>query len=49
MLVLTRKNGEGICVGDDITIYIVSIQGSKVKIGIDAPQNVKIDREEVRE
>ena len=47
MLVLTRKKGESIRIGDDIEITISSINGDQVKIGIDAPKNVEIHRKEV--
>lgn len=48
MLVLTRKIGEQIRVGDDIVVTLVRIQGDKVRLGIDAPRDVPIHREEVR-
>jgi carbon storage regulator len=48
MLVLTRKIGEQIRVGDDIVVTLVRIQGDKVRVGIDAPRDVPIHREEVR-
>jgi len=47
MLVLTRKAGESIAIGDDIRIYIQEIRGNQVKIGIKAPPNVAVHREEV--
>jgi len=47
MLVLTRKIGEGIVVGDDITITIVEMKGGTVRVGIDAPHDKKIYRQEV--
>lgn len=49
MLVLSRKKNETIMVGDDATITIVEIRGDKVKIGIEAPPSVSVDRREVRE
>lgn len=47
MLVLSRKVDECIRIGDDIKIMVVSIQGDKVRIGIEAPKHVSIHREEV--
>ena len=47
MLVLTRKLGEKIQIGDDISILIMDIKGKQVRLGIEAPSNVKIHREEI--
>jgi carbon storage regulator len=47
MLVLTRKIGEQILIGDDIVITVLDSRGEGVRIGIDAPRGVKIQREEV--
>ena len=47
MLVLTRKNGEGIVIGDNITIKIIETKGGNVRVGIDAPKDKKIYRQEV--
>jgi len=47
MLVLTRKPGEKILIGDDIVITILDARGDSVRIGIDAPRGVKIQRDEV--
>ncbi|PID73020.1 MAG: carbon storage regulator [Desulfobacterales bacterium] len=47
MLVLTRKTGEGIVIGDDITITLVEVKGGNIRIGIDAPRDKKIYRQEV--
>jgi carbon storage regulator len=49
VLVLTRKTGQTITVGDDIKITIMEVRGSQVKLGVDAPKNVMIHREEVFE
>lgn len=47
MLVLTRKLGEAIQIGDDIEILVVSVKGDQIKLGINAPKNVEIFRKEV--
>jgi len=47
MLVLTRKLGESIVIGDNIRITIEKINKSQVKIGIDAPKGITVNREEV--
>lgn len=47
MLVLTRKKGESIQIGENIEIQIVSIQGDQVKIGINAPKHIEIHRKEI--
>lgn len=49
MLVLSRKHGEKIHIGNDITITVVQIRGNKVRIGIDAPDDVVIVRSELTE
>ena len=47
MLVLSRKAEESMYIGDDIIITVLDIRGGQVRIGITAPQDVKIHREEV--
>ena len=47
MLILTRKSGESISIGNDIKITILGISGKQVKIGIAAPERVSVYREEV--
>lgn len=47
MLVLTRKVGEGIIIGDDIKVSIIELKGGGVRIGIDAPRDLKVHRQEV--
>ncbi len=48
MLVLTRKTGESISIGDSINIRVVEIKGGQVRLGIDAPSEFRILREEIR-
>jgi len=47
MLILTRKLGEVIAVGDDIKIVILDIKGRQVSIGVEAPRQIKVYREEL--
>ena len=47
MLILSRKTDQQIKIGDDITITIIDIHGDQVKIGVDAPRDVKVFRQEV--
>jgi len=49
MLVLTRKSGESINIGDDITITIVEIKGNSIRLGINAPAKLRIYRKELYE
>jgi len=49
MLVFSRKKNEVFYVGNDVTITVVEIRGDKIKLGIDAPANVVVDRYEVRQ
>lgn len=47
MLILTRKLGESITIGDDIKVSVLGIRGRQVRLGIDAPSNVVVHREEI--
>lgn len=49
MLVLSRKKNESIIINDDITIVVVEIRGDKVRLGIEAPKEVPVHRNEVYE
>ncbi len=49
MLVLTRKRNESIVINDVIKITVVDIRGDKVRLGIDAPRNIEVHRQEVYE
>ena len=48
MLILTRRVGETLCIGPDITVTVLGVKGSQVRIGIAAPLDIQVDREEVR-
>lgn len=47
MLVLSRKKNEKILIGEEITIVILEVRGDQVQIGIDAPRNIPVHRQEV--
>ncbi len=47
MLVLSRKKDEKIVIGDNITLMVIEIRGDKVRLGIDAPRDVSVHREEI--
>ena len=47
MLILTRKLGESIAIGDDIKVSVLGIHGRQVRIGIEAPQDIIVHREEI--
>ena len=49
MLVLSRHRDESIMIGDEIVVTIVDIRGDKVRLGIDAPQDIPVHRQEVYE
>ena len=47
MLILTRRVGEAVKIGDEVTVTILGVKGSQVRIGIDAPKTVSVHREEI--
>jgi carbon storage regulator len=47
MLVLTRRVGEVLVIGDDVKISVISVRGNQVRLGVDAPKSVAIHRKEV--
>jgi carbon storage regulator len=49
MLVLTRKVGEQIVIGDDVCITVVAVQGDHVRLGITAPTDTRVDRREIHD
>ena len=47
MLILTRRIGETLMVGDDISVTVLGIKGNQIRIGVDAPKEVAVHREEI--
>ena len=47
MLILTRRISETLVIGDDVTITVLAIKGNQVRLGIEAPDNVAVHREEI--
>jgi len=47
MLILTRRVGETLMIGDDVTVTVLASKGNQVRIGIDAPRDVEVHREEI--
>lgn len=47
MLVLTRRVGESVKIGDNITVTILAARGNQVRVGVQAPRDVVVDREEI--
>jgi len=47
MLILTRRSGESLMVGDNVKLTVLAIKGNQVRIGIDAPKDVPVHREEI--
>ena len=47
MLVLTRRRGETLTIGDDITITVLAVNGNQVRIGVDAPKEIEVHRLEI--
>lgn len=49
MLILTRRVGESLMIGDEINVTVLSIRGNQVRIGVNAPKDVSVHREEIYE
>jgi carbon storage regulator len=49
MLILTRKVGETVMIGDNVTVAVIGVKGSQIRIGINAPKDVTVHRQEIHE
>lgn len=49
MLILTRRVGETLMIGDDVTVTVLGVKGSQIRIGVNAPKSVAVHREEIYE
>ena len=49
MLILTRRMGESLCIGEHVVVTVLAVKGTQVRLGITAPRDVTVDREEVHE
>ncbi len=49
MLVLSRKQGERICIGEGVVLTVISVHGDRVRLGIQAPREITVDRQEIRQ
>ncbi|HEU4780138.1 MAG TPA: carbon storage regulator CsrA [Steroidobacteraceae bacterium] len=49
MLILTRRVGESVVIGEDVTVTVLGVKGNQVRIGINAPKTVSVHREEIFE
>lgn len=49
MLILTRRTGESIMIGSEVTMTVIGVKGNQVRIGINAPKNIPVNREEIYE
>lgn len=47
MLILTRRAGETVCIGDDVEVTVMAVNGQQIRIGIKAPKHITVDREEI--
>ncbi len=47
MLILTRRVGESLIIGDDVVVNVLGVKGNQIRIGVDAPKEVSVHREEI--
>jgi len=49
MLILTRRTGESLIIGDDVTVTVIDIKGNQIRLGIVAPQEISVHRKEIQQ
>ena len=49
MLILTRRTGETVMIGENVTVTVLAVKGNQVRLGVNAPKDMAVDREEIAE